>query len=212
MNKISFWFKGLKAALLTAIGVSAIYSTLDYFYLQNAIETGADPLETGSWDPFLTNLYLIFNLLSIGATIYLLVYSIGFVFRTAQLVRAADPSAISWKPGWVIAGNFIPYLSLIVPFRFLLEINKATSNSDEEKKRTKTLLFANFFLSVAALLIAGNNFTDIILGTVITFEEFVQNEFRVIIGSVFDIAAMFVMFKLIPSIFKGLPRSTPPTE
>lgn len=205
MNKVKSWFDHVKLALLIAIGSSLIYSVLDYFYLDAAVVSGGDPYENGSWSPIGLTAYSIAALAIVGATVYLLVSSIGFTFRAAQWLKSVDPESIPWKPGFAIAGYLVPVISLVVPFLFTRKLISGGANSESEKKRTQTLLIVSVVLSFIATRLSGNGFLDIVLGgPELTFDEFVSSEWGSIAGSVFDVIAMAVMYFVVISTYKGL--------
>jgi hypothetical protein len=208
MNKVTYWFGMLKWALICGIAVSAIYTSLDVLYVNEAAATGVDPLEAASnWD-----LSMPFNfawLASSGAGIFLIVSSIGFVLRSAQWLKSQDNAAVRFKPGWAIAGYLIPVISVIVPFMFQWDLNKGGFHTEKSKKQTKSLLISTLVFSVVSSALLRSSLTDFTFflsdeSQEMTLEEFVGNEWNAINGSLFDIIGMIVLFFAVRNIYTGL--------
>jgi hypothetical protein len=208
VNKSNAWLSKLKLALVISIVVAFIYTLLSYLYVDNLAVTGVDPLgEESQWDLSLVMGYTVVSLLGIASAIFLVVTSIGFMFRTAQWLKGMDPSAIDGKPGVIIAAYFIPIANIVLPFRYLLSMNKSGQNSDEEKAKLKTLIMLNLGLAVISLLVGGNQWADLLLGAPEqTVEEVVFQEWRGIIGGIFDMGAMATLFLLVTPIHAGLAK------
>lgn len=208
MDKSNAWLSKLKLALIISIVTAFIYTILSYLYVENLSATGVDPLgEESQWNLSLVLMYSVVSLFAIASAIFLVVTSIGFMFRTAQWLKSIDPSAIDGKPGVIIAAYFIPIANIVLPFRYLLSMNKSGQNSDEEKAKLKTLIILNLGLAVISLLVSGNQWADLILGAPEqTLEEVVVQEWRGIIGGIFDMGAMATLFLLVTPVYNGLAK------
>jgi hypothetical protein len=217
MKLVTSWFGLLKLALIIGVAVSAVYTFLDILYVNEASATGIDPLEAASnWNPVLALAFLLFGLVAAGAGIFLVVASIGFVFRAAQWLKGQDNSAVRFKPGWAIAGYIIPVTSVIIPFMFQWDLNKGGYHSEESKKQTKTLLITTLVCAAISSILFRSGLTDLVLvlsGSTeeISFEDFISNEWKSIYGSLFDIAGMTALFFAVRSIYAGLVKRSQAT-
>jgi hypothetical protein len=208
MEKASSWLSKLKIALIISIGVAIVYSILSYLYVDNLVATGVDPLgEESQWDGFLVLIYVAVSFVAIPIAVFLFVSSIGFMFRTAQWLKSMDPGAIEGKPGIIIAAYFVPVADIVLPWRYMSSMNKAGVGTDESKTKLKTLITLNLALAAIAFVVNGNQWADIILGAPEpTLEEIATQEWRGIIGSLFDIGAMTAMYFIVTPLFAGLTK------
>ncbi len=208
MDVSASWLKKLKLALKLSIAISFVYSILSYFYVDNMIATGVDPVgEESQWDISMVLSYTVVSLLALPVVIFLFVSSIGFMFRTAQWLKSMDASAIEGKPGMIIAAYFIPIANLIFPWRYMLSMNKAGVSSDEQKKKLKTLIHLNLALGAIAIIVGGNQWAEVILGSQeLTFDEVVVQEWRGILGTIFDMGAMVAFYFIVTPLYEGLAK------
>ncbi len=208
MDKAASWLRKIKLALSISIVTSFVYAIVSYFYVTNMAETGVDPLgEQSQWNVPMVILYSSVSLVGIPAAVFLFVASIGFMFRSAQWLKGMDATAIDGKPGLIIAAYFIPIADLIFPWRYMQSMNKAGANSDAEKSKLGNLIKLNLALGVLALLAGGNQWADIILGAPQqTIDEVVFQEWRGIIGTLFDIGAMTALYFIVTPLFAGLEK------
>lgn len=217
MNKVTYWFGLLKLALIIGITASVLYTLVDIQYVNQVATTGIDPLVSEStWDPFLTISFMILGFTMAGAGVFLIVASIGFVFRSAQWLKGQDDSAIRFKPGWAIAGYIIPVISVIVPFMFQWDLNKGGYHSEESKKQTKTLLILTLVVAVISSAVLRSSLTDLTLffssdAPEITLEEFVASEWKSIYGSILDVGGMALFFFAARNIYAGLVKRSQAT-
>lgn len=206
MEKATKWFGLMRLALIIAIAASAIYTAIDVNYALTAADTGMDPLDDNSnWSPVLAIGIGVTQLLQVAALIFLLVASIGFVFRSAQWLKSQDVIALGTKkPGWVIAGYLIPAIGVIIPFLFMMDLNKGGFRTDKQKSSTRSLLFVNLALSFGSSSVTKNQLMSAFSNRTITFDEFLTQEWQAISGSVLDIASMILMLFIAKGIHTGL--------
>jgi hypothetical protein len=212
MTKVDFWFKAVRIALIIGIVVSAIYTALDYLYIMEMTSSGVDPLESG-WSPALAVSFALVGLAIAGAGIFLLVSSIGFVFRSAQWLKAQDATAVRYKPGWAIAGYLlpIPVVSIVIPFLFQWDLNKGGAHSEKSKQQTKSLLIGTLVLGGISSAVLRSSLMDfsIIFGSTQeakSIEEVINAEWLGFNGSLLDTVAMVLTFLAFKNIYDGLAK------
>ena len=208
MNKAGSWLSKIKLALSISIVISLAYAILSYFYVSNMQATGVDPLgEQSQWDGAMILLYSVVSLAGIPAAVFLFVASIGFLFRSAQWLKSMDATAIDGKPGLIIAAYFVPVADLVFPWRYMKSMNTAGSNSDEEKSKLGKLITLNLVLGAIAFIAGGNQWADVILGAPQqTIDELVVQEWRGLLGTLFDIGAMITLYFIVTPLFAGLDK------
>jgi hypothetical protein len=210
MTKVDFWFKAVRIALFIGIVVSAVYTALDYLYITEMTSSGVDPLES-DWSPALAVSFVFVGLAFPVAGIYLLVATIGFVFRSAQWLKTQDSTAVRYKPGWAIAGYLlpIPVVSIVVPFLFQWDLNKGGAHSEKSKQQTKSLLIGTLVLGGISSAVLRSSLMDfsVLFGSTPeakSIEEIINAEWLSFNGSLLDTVAMVLTLLAFKNIYDGL--------
>lgn len=122
----------LRTAILVLLAVYAVGSIITIAATPTVVNAAEDFLDgTLTEDEFLERLAVnaIAGLLTVGATIAIVVLSIIWLYRIVANHRAIDRRT-TWAPGWAIGGWFVPPLVLyVVPMLVLRESWKAADPS-----------------------------------------------------------------------------------
>ncbi|MFM5951311.1 MAG: DUF4328 domain-containing protein [Micrococcales bacterium] len=208
MNKTTAWLKTIKVALIVSVAFSGLSLLMEYLYVDNMITTGVDPLgDESQWSLELIMTYIGLSFVTVLATIFLLVATIGFMFRASQWTKEIEPTSLKGKPGIIIAAYFVPVASIVIPFMYMTSMNTVGGGSDSEKATTKKLLILQTVLAAGSYVVGGNSLVDALFGPETqTIQELIDASWRVFASGALDVASMVVLYFLVIRLFNGLSK------
>lgn len=185
------------------MAVSAIAVLVEISYLQRLLETNSDPLAEGSgWA--LEVPFLFFALIKLGVFITILVLLMGFMLRSAQLIKSVNPAEIIGRPGWSIWGFFIPIASYIIPYQILGSIRNFAKHDDAKRQSTTRLLLGFWIPYSLANYLSFQIFRDIEINP--SYSKLVDGSLIDLASAVSSFVSSLFLIWLIPALYKGIQK------
>ncbi len=203
MERISQWYSKLRIWAPIFLAISGITLLLEIAYMQNLLETKTDPLAIGtSWA--LEIPYIYFALINLGVFITVLVLMMGFMLRSAQLIKSTNPTEFVGRPGWAIWGFIIPLASYFIPYQVLASIRNF-AKYDEAKSKKNTQLLIGFWVPYAlSNFLSFQVFRDIVLNP--SYSQLVDDGWISLLTSALGFVSSVFLILLLPALYQGIQK------
>jgi len=209
MSKSNAWYRVLITTLWVTLGLGILSFTLELFYIQNLLQTGSDPIDTGSaWPEILQNLYRYTGFTDLLTGLAMLVVTIGYLYVTAVFVKSQDPELVKVNPRWIFFAWIVNYVNIFYHYTFLQAFNQFGDSTESEKRRNRILVFVFVGLDVIGSSISNQQLIQDFTSSsdVITLEEFATRHWIYAIESGLTLASALAFLLAVRPIQAALAK------
>lgn len=203
MEKISQWYSKLKVWMPILIVTSTIGLAVQATYLYSLITEESDPLATDATWSFEIQ-YFIGGFINLIGFLVVLIQLMGFMLRSAQLIKVTSPTDLYGPPYWAVWGFIVPIASYFLPYRVLSSISNFAKNDAETNKMNRTLLLAYWIPFALSNFLTFRSFSA--LGDEQTYELLVSTTWLDVVAAALSLVSAIVMLRLIPALYKGIQK------